>query len=151
MKKSAVVFFSVFIICSIVLLVGSSSKATGTLQAVYAPQEYVPHELLVKLKEDSVADIIQSKWLIRNVFDQVQGKIKTYLQEEKDTFDWDPAVFKNRSFHADPYLFRIRVPEGIDLEYAIARLRLNPYIEYVEKNGVSRILTDDTFFGQQWL
>ncbi|MBE3125428.1 MAG: hypothetical protein IMZ57_07185 [Acidobacteria bacterium] len=119
MKKSAVVFFSFFIVCSIVLLVGSSSKATGTLQASYLSQNFVPHELLVKLKEDSVGDIIQSKWLIRNLFNQVQGKNKTYLNEEKDTFDWDPSVFKNRSFHADPYLIHIRIPEKIDLDYAI--------------------------------
>lgn len=150
MKKSAVVFFSFFFVCSIVLFIGSSSKATGTLQAVYAPQEYVPHELLVKLKEDTVGDILQSKRLIRNVFDQVQGKIKTYLNEEKDTFDWDPSVFENRSFHADPYLFRIRVPEGIDLDYAIWRLKSNPYVEYVERNAIVRLTTEDPYFDQQW-
>ncbi|MBE3121650.1 MAG: S8 family serine peptidase [Thermoplasmata archaeon] len=145
-------FFSFFIVCSIVLVIGSSSKATGTLQAVFAPQEYVPHELLVKLKEDSVGDMVQSRWLIRNVVNLAQGKIKTYLHEEKDTFDWDPSVFKNRSFHADPYLLHIRVPAGIDLDYAISFLKSNPYVEYVEKNGIIRISTtpNDTYFEDQW-
>jgi subtilisin family serine protease len=80
----------------------------------------------------------------------VQGKIKTYLNEEKDPSDWDPAVFRNRSFHADPYLFHIRIPDGIDLEYAIARLKISPIVEYVEKNGRHHALTDDPLFDQQW-
>ena len=149
MKKWAFVFALLScIFFVVVLLVRSSSNAKNTLQANVHFQEYVPHELLVKLKEESVGDIVQSRWLIRDVFNQVQGKIKTYLNEEKDTFDWDPSVFAHRSFHADPYLFHIRVPEGIDLDYAISRLKLNPHVEYVEKNGLARILTDDTYFGQ---
>ena len=151
MKKwvslSVLVLFIFFVV---VLMVRSSSNVKDTLQANVHFQEYVPHELLVKLKEESVGDIVQSRWLIRDVFNQVQGKIKTYLNEEKDAFDWDPSVFAHRSFHADPYLFHIRVPEGIDLDYAIARLKLNPHVEYVEKNGIARVLTDDTYFGQQW-
>jgi hypothetical protein len=74
-------------------MIRSGSIVKDTLQANDDSQNFVPHELLVKLKEDSVGDIVQSKWLIRNVFNQVQGKIKTYLNEEKDTFDWDPSVF----------------------------------------------------------
>src|SRR4030066_765467 len=138
MKKLIFVFFLVVGVCSIVLLISTSSRATGTLQAEYVQQDHVPHELLVKFKEDVVGDLTQNKWQVQNILDQVQGKIKTYLNEEKDAFDWDPAVFRNRSFHADPYLFHIRIPDGIDLEYAIARLKINPIVEYVEKNGLHR-------------
>ena len=81
---------------------------------------------------------------------QVQGRIKTYMNEEKDTFDWDPSVFTNRSFHADPYLIHVRIPDEIELDQAIMRLESNPYVEYVEKNGIARITTDDQYFSQQW-
>ncbi len=151
MKKSLVLFLSAFFLLAVVIfMVGSSSVATGTSQANYEPQNFVPHELLIKFKDDSVGDIVQNKWLIQNVLDQVQGKIKTYLNEGKETFNWDPAVFRDRSFFADPYLFHIRVPDGIDLEYAIARLRISPIVEYVEKNGVHRVFTDDPLYDQQW-
>ena len=150
MKKSAVVFFSFFIVCLIVGLVGSNSKSPGTLQASYDSQNFVPHELLVKLKEDSVGDLAQSKWLVRNIINLVQGKVRTYLNKEKTAFDWDPSIFNNRSFHGDPYLIHVRVPEEIDLDYAISCLKLNPYVEYVEKNGIIHISTNDTYFDQQW-
>jgi subtilisin family serine protease len=150
MKKLIFVFFLVVGVCSIILLISSSSRAAGMLQAEKVQQNFVPHELLVKFKEDAVGDLTQNKRQVQNVLDQVQGKIKTYLNEEKDTFDWDPAVFRNRSFHADPYLFHIRIPDGIDLEYAIARLKINPIVEYVEKNGLHRALTDDPLYDQQW-
>jgi subtilisin family serine protease len=148
-KKLQLVSFLVFIVCSIILI-GSSSRTTGTLQAEYAQQDYVPHELLVKFKEGSVGDLTQNKWQVQNVLNQVQGKIKTYLNEEIDTFDWDPSDFRSRSFHTDPYLFHIRIPSGIDLEYAIACLKLFPSVEYVEKNGLHHALTDDPLFNQQW-
>lgn len=110
----------------------------------------MPHEILVKLKEDSIGDIIQSKGLIRNIIDLVQGKVRTYLNKEINTFDWDPADFTNRSFLGDPYLLHIRVPEEIDLDYAISYLKSSPYVEYVEKNGITYISTNDTYFDQQW-
>ena len=150
MKKSVFAVFSIFSLCAVILIVSSGSNATGTLHPNADSQDFVPHELLVKFNEDTVGDIIQSRWLILNIISQVQGRIKTYLREEKETFDWDPSVFKNRSFHADPYLFHIRVPEEIDLDYAIARLRSNPCIEYVEKNGVARIETGDPHYSYQW-
>jgi subtilisin family serine protease len=150
MKKLIFMFFLIVGVCSIVLLISSSSRAAGTLQSEKVQQNYVPHELLVKFKEDVVGNLTQNKWQVQNILDQVQGKIKTYLNEEKDTSDWDPAVFRNRSFHADPYLFHIRIPDGIDLEYAIARLKISPIVEYVEKNGVHRLMTDDPLFDQQW-
>lgn len=143
-------FLLVVGVCSIVLLINPGPRATGTLQAEYVQQDYVPQELLVKFKEDAVGDLAHNKWQVQNVLNQVQGKINTYLNEEIDTFEWNPTVFRNRSFHADPYLFHIRVPEGIDLEYAIARLKLYPSVEYVEKNGVHHLLTDDPLYDQQW-
>jgi subtilisin family serine protease len=150
MKKLIFVFFLVVGMCSIILLISASSRAAGTLQTEKVQQNYVPHELLVKFKEDVVGNLTQNKWQVQNVLNQVQGKIKTYLNEEIYTFDWDPAVFRNRSFHADPYLLHIRVPDGIDLEYAIARLKISPIVEYVEKNGLHRAVTDDPLYDQQW-
>lgn len=150
MKKLVFAFCLVVGVCSIIFLISSSSRAAGTLQSEKIQQDYVPHELLVKFREDVVGNLTQNKWQVQSVLNQVQGKIKTYLNEENETFDWDPAVFRNRSFHADPYLFHIRIPDGIDLEYAIARLKLFPSVEYVEKNGVHRLMTDDPLYDQQW-
>lgn len=68
----------------------------------FVSQKCVPHELIVKLRESTVGDLVQNSWLIRNIFDQFQGKIKTYLNEEKDTSEWDPTDFKKRSFQQIP-------------------------------------------------
>ena len=140
MKKLIFMFLLVVGVCSIVLLINPGPRATGTLQAEYVQQDYVPQELLVKFKEDAVGDLAHNKWQVQNVLNQVQGKINTYLNEEIDTFEWNPTVFRNRSFHADPYLFHIRVPEGIDLEYAIARLKLYPSVEKVERPARHHLL-----------
>ncbi|HSA95380.1 MAG TPA: hypothetical protein VLJ16_04980, partial [Acidobacteriota bacterium] len=90
MKKLIFVFFLVAGACSIVFLIGSSSRAAGALQVEKAQQDYVPHELLVKFREGAVGDLGQNKWQVQGVLGQVQGKIRTYLNEEKDTFDWNP-------------------------------------------------------------
>ncbi len=69
MKKWVLVFGLVsFIFCVVVLMVRSGSIAKDTLHPNDYSQKYVPHELLVKLKEDSVGDIVQNKWIIRDVF-----------------------------------------------------------------------------------
>ncbi|GEM_PF-2079656 len=143
-------FSACFLFFPVLFILGSGYNETGRIQSNPDPQDFVPHELLVKFKEDSVGDITENRGLILNIINQVQGRIMTYLREEKETLDWDPSVVEHRSFHADPYLFHIRIPEQIDLEYALARLSLNPSIEYVEKNGIIRISTDDTYYGLQW-
>lgn len=58
----------------------------------------------------------------------------------------------HRSFLGDPYLFHIKIPKEIDLDYAISYLRLNPYVEYVEKNGIVHldIIPNDDRFDEQW-
>ncbi len=151
MKKPAFIISLVFLVsCLAVAIFSSWSMTRRTSQVTPISRDFVPHELLVKLKEDRIGDLLQNRGLVQNVFNQLQGRIKTYLKEEKDILEWDPAVLKNRSFHADPYLFWIRVPEGIDLEYAIARLKLDPNVEYIEKNGLVRIDTDDPLFEEQW-
>ncbi len=151
MKKSAFFFFSVSLFfCIVVLLVRSGSVTKIAAQAIDDSREFAPHELLVRLKEASVGDLIRNQWLVRNIISQVQGRIKTYLNEEKGTLDWDPSELTNRSFHSDPYLFHILVPEEIELDYAIRRLESNPYVEYAEKNGIACVATDDPYFSEQW-
>jgi len=150
MKKSPILLFSVsFAFCAIVLFVRSSLVTKSTSQAIDDSREFAPHELLVRLKEASVGDLIGNQSLVRSIISQVQGRIKTYLNEEKGLLDWNPAVLTNRSFHSDPYLFHIQVPEEIELDYAIRRLESNPYVEYVEKNGIARLATDDPYFSEQ--
>jgi len=151
MKKSPILLFSVsFAFCAVVLFVRSSLVTKSTSQAIDDSREFAPHELLVRLKEASVGDLIGNQSLVRSIISQVQGRIKTYLNEEKGLLDWNPAVLTNRSFHSDPYLFHIQVPEEIELDYAIRRLESNPYVEYVEKNGIARLATDDPYFSEQW-
>jgi subtilisin family serine protease len=154
MKKSAVGLFSaLFVLCSVVLVISSHSKASGTLQARYDTQKYVPHELLVKFKEYPVGDTGQNKWLIQNVINSVQGKIKTYLNKEIYVSNWEPSLISHRSFIDDPYLFHIKVPDAIDLDYAISILQSSPYIEYAEKNAIAHVdstLPDDPRFVDQW-
>ncbi len=65
------------------------------------------------------------------------------------TVDWDPDILTHRSFHDDPNLFHIRVPEYIGTEQAISFLSSNPNVEYVEKNLV-RHLQYDPYFQYQW-
>lgn len=150
MKKSPLITFLFAMPCLMIILITLNSRSLGGLKTNFVPQEFVPHEILFKLREDSVGDMAQNKWLIRNIVDLVQGKVLTYLKEEKNTFDWDPSVFMNRSFHGDPYLIHVRVPNEVDLDYAISRLRSNPYVEYVERNGIVCISTNDPRFDDQW-
>jgi hypothetical protein len=110
-------FSTVFaLVSSIALLIGLETKAGEARQRESVHQDYVPNELLVKLKEDVVGDIVNNKLLVRNVFNQVQGKIKTYLNEEIEACNWEAEDVKNKSFFADPYLFHIKIPEGINLD-----------------------------------
>lgn len=151
MKKYYVLFFlGLVLLSSVVLLVSSGSIAEDSLESAYVTQKYAPHELIIKLRESAIGDVIQNKRLVQNILGQVRGRITTYLNEEKDASDWDPSDFKNRSFHADPYLFHIKVPEEIDLDYAISCLEANPFVSFVEKNYIGQLTTDDTYYNQQW-
>jgi subtilisin family serine protease len=152
MKKSLLVLFSGFLVCCIVFIIRSNSKATQTLQTGDKPQEYVPNEILVKFKEYAVGDILQNKRLIQNIVSSVQGKIKTYLKQEISALAWEPLTKTHRSFIGDPYLFHIKIPEEINIDYAIRFLKMNPYVEYAEKNGLVHLDTipNDDRFDEQW-
>jgi len=146
------VLFSAFLVCCIIFIIRSNSKATQTLQKGDESQEYVPNEILVKFKEYAVGDIVQNKWLVQNIVSSVQGKIKTYLNQEISALAWEPLTKTHRSFIGDPYLFHIKIPKEIDLDYAIWFLKMNPYVEYAEKNGLVHLDTipNDDRFDEQW-
>ncbi len=160
MHKKVVFFitgtFLLVVSVSVLLLVadipsGSDLKDDLALQSEAV--KYVPSEILVKFKEYPTGDIVQSRALIENVINSVQGKIKTFHNNEVYTFNWNPSVFSQRSFIGDPYLFRIKIPEGIDIDYAVSNLKVIPYIEYVEKHGVARMCStepNDPEFYRQW-
>lgn len=145
--------FTALLVFCILLIIGSNSKATQTVQAGYEPEKYVPNEVLVRFKEDVVGDISQNKWLVQNLINLVQGKIKTFLKQEISTSAWEPAVFTQRSFMGDPYLFHIRIPAEISVDYAISVLNSNPYVEYAERNGIVHLDStepNDERFDEQW-
>jgi len=125
----------------------SVSNTSVTIQREYAYQvEYVPNEVLVKLKKDI------SKNAIQGAINSVQGKIFTYLGSEISPADWNPADPLLNSFRLDPNLFHIKVPENIGTEQAIYLLSLNPNVEFVEKNIILHICeeSNDTDFDLQW-
>ena len=155
MKKLATVLLISLSVFLILLIFKADTKATQTAQTEYEPQEYVPNEVLVRFKEVVIGDFRENKWLIRNVIKSVQGKIKTYLKQEKNTYDWEPTIFTHRSFIGDPYSFHLKVPEYIGAERAIEFLRSVPYVDYAEKNGILHVQTEnppnDTYFeSEQW-
>ena len=151
MKKSLPVLFTALLVCCILFIVGSKSKANQlAFQAGYEPEICVPNEVLVRFKEDAVGDLSQNKWLIQNLINLVQGKIKTFLNQEISTSAWEPSVLSQRSFVGDPYLFHIKIPAGTSLDSAISFFSSNPYVEYVEKNGIFHLSTTDPRFSEQW-
>jgi hypothetical protein len=103
----------------VVIFIYSNSKATETAQAETKHQIFVPQEIIVKFKEYPVGDLLQSRGIIQNIINSVSGKIGTYLRREVNASDWDPSVFAHRSFIGDPYLFHIKLPKEIDIDYAI--------------------------------
>jgi hypothetical protein len=139
MKKSLVAFTSVLFTSFIVIFIYSNSKAIETVQTETSPQFFIPQEIIVKFKEIPVGDLFQSRPLIQSIINSVSGKIGTYLNREVGASDWDPSVFANRSFIGDPYLFLIKLPKGINIDYAIWFLQSLPYIEYVERNIIARL------------
>ena len=153
MKKLLMAIAGCFFISCLFLFNGPDSKATETPQAESDIQRYVPNEILVRFKEYPLGDIIQSRWLIQNVINSVQGKIKTYLNEEIYAFNWEPSIFAHRSFIGDPYLFHIKIPDVIDLDDAILYLQSNPYVEYAEKNAIAYLNStepNDEEYENQW-
>jgi subtilisin family serine protease len=154
MKRITTVLLISLSVLLILLIFKADTKANQTAQTEYEAQEYVPYEVLVRLKEDVIGDFRENKWLIRNVINSVQGKIKTYLKQEKNTYDWEPNIFTHRSFIGDPYLLHLKIPEYMGVEQAISILKSIPYVEYAEKNGILRLQTqtfpDDDDFSEQW-
>ncbi|MGA2532918.1 MAG: S8 family serine peptidase [Candidatus Aminicenantales bacterium] len=138
MKKLAIVILTALFVCLFFLLIGTNSKATQASQPKYSPKEYVPNEVIVKFKQDIIGDVIHSKSLIENVVSSAHGRIKTYLHQEIDMLNWDPAIFAHRSFIGDPCLFLIRIPGYISVDDAITLLQSDPRVEYAEKNGIHR-------------
>jgi subtilisin family serine protease len=141
MKKLFIVSFTALFSLILWAIIGSSSKATQAPQKEYDPEEYVPDEVLVKFKEDVVGDLVQNKSLVQNIIDAIQGNIKTYLGQEVTTTYWEPSILTNRSFIGDPYLFHIKLPEGIGVDNALSFLKSLASVEYAEKNGIRRICT----------
>ncbi len=90
--------------------------------------EFVPHELLVKFKS-GVPEFVREE-IHRGVGARVVGR-----------------------FRGDEQLHHIRLPEGEDLEAALAYYQTRADVEYAQKNLVYHLtetIPDDTFFLQQW-
>lgn len=153
MKRITLGSSTVLALALIVLLVRPSSRPHEIAKEEMGRPRYAPQEILVKFKEIPGVDIFQNKQIIQNAIASISGRIKTYRNEEIDTVDWDQSNRSQRSFLGDPYLFHIKVPRELDLNYAISCLKLNPYVEYAESNSISYLdSTDpnDEHYGNQW-
>ena len=152
MKKTAFGAILLSLTALTIFIFLSHSIEPAVTQTGFEPREYIPNEILVKFRDYPAGDILQSSWLIRNIIGTVQGRIRTYLEQELSPVAWDPSIFAHRSFIGDPYLFLIKVPRIIDVDYAISLLRLNEFVEYVEKNGIVHIdeTPNDERFDEQW-
>jgi subtilisin family serine protease len=138
-------YFCLLLILSLFLIFIFMLSESGRSQEKTIFQgEFVPNEVLVRFKRDI------PRYLIQNTIESLQGKIFTYHREEISSFDWDPNVSSLRSFLSDPYLLHVKVPASIGTEKAIYLLKLNPNVEYVEKNRILHVFTNDTYWSKLW-
>jgi len=123
-----------------------SSNSIPTQEEYFSQERYVPNEVLVKFNEDV------NKSFVQDAINSVQGKVITYLGEEISPSLWEPDISSCRSFRLSPALFHIKVPEAIGTEQAIYLLKLNPLVEYAEKNIILHLCEepDDDYFYKQW-
>jgi subtilisin family serine protease len=106
---------------------------------------YSPDELLIKFRNGVGSSAI------RDSLTEVQGTVVGYLGNEISPAQMVFEDRAQRSFVGDPDLFLIRMPEIVDMDLVICRLRANVGIEYVERNLYFRNCSiDDPLYADQW-
>ncbi|MBZ5563996.1 MAG: S8 family serine peptidase [Acidobacteriia bacterium] len=112
------------------LLFSANICGLGLVSAAQRPEngQFVPHELLIKFKP-GVPEFVREE-IHRGVGARVVGR-----------------------FRGDEQLHHIRLPEGEDLDAALAYYQTRADVEYAQKNLIYHItetVPDDPMFSQQW-
>ncbi|MEN6311745.1 MAG: hypothetical protein ABFD80_09455, partial [Acidobacteriota bacterium] len=142
-----IIFGAVFFLalCFVGLRHSMATQDVINVMADTAP--YMPNEVLVKFRTATPEAAI-----LENI-DAVQGLVITHRGEHVSSGGWAENKSAFRSFLANPDIFHIKVPATIGTEKAIAELRLNPSVEFAEKNysGYCASTPNDTYYDpSQW-
>ena len=117
------------------------------LTRTYKSLEYVPGEIIVKLKEDYIPSLeLGSKpdWLLNSPSINV-------LNQKYNLKKVDRLLENNNNFFTRG-LYRFYFPKDINVFQIAEEYEKNPYVEYAEPNYIFHICSEpnDTFFDQQW-
>jgi subtilisin family serine protease len=99
---------------------------------------------LAKFKRISDSSIIASE------ITALDARIISDQGAEVAPSEWNQNTQLYRSFSGDATLFRLKLPEYISVENAIAILKANPDVEYAYKNIRLHPLAEDPLYGEQW-
>ena len=109
--------------------------------------EYAPGRVIVKLKGGGLA-AAQSQVAALDAIQQLQARHR--LASAQPVF---AGTFSEPDLAAEVGLERIfllELPEGQEVQSAIAELTSDPSVEYAEPDYILTIATDDTYFKEQW-